>query len=1375
MGCLYNVGNRKLSEEQLKDYQKSLLIDSKFSPVQLSDVLRKDYYDVLEDNEQEAINKLAPKDITTVVVFDDVKLFHYADEVSPHFSRMNGTLEDAKLGMLKDKEVVDSYNNEFTESELQTKLKSFLNTLGITSEKIESFEEHLDANGKEFTVGGFADLTNKIVKYDEASLPEEAAHVAVAFGVEPSSTVLEQVVNTDMYKEHASKYMKIYKNETKVRKEVLGKLLAQKIIFKNNEGIDGRLGTRLQRIWNTFKAWLKGNKELTDYLDDLSSKVLSGNVEGFDINKEEGIFYKIEESEYTGSTILHNFKKELEEVIKIKTARLKIYTARAVKSFGKSEAKSIAKLTRDLNNGKITHGIIEFLNQTETEAINITKKLQSLVGNFDKRTLKEKAILLNNIYGFLAAYQPLLKDIRADIDIFAIEPKYASIKTTLTDIITMVENVETQYRKLSTGIFAEVLMPFAEKNPAIKTVSDLIAKIEQGKDISGYRRWFNSMADASDDVLATVDQLVKRHKENARLQAEDIIKDILQADAELKKAGIKDTEWMFEEDSGNIVDKYKNSEYDNAINAVRKELSIKYALPENKFKRRAFLSIFNDFKVKTWLSDNPILDPFVAEIRKKNRGLSDEDFRELVWSTVKKNIDRTWAAFHSEHSAPIEEMKPVIEEKVKSFYESQVPEADRRTDEFVTHVYKSLVDKTRSRMSLTLDETRAKELFEEWLDDRRRYSTFTNNYYYVYELSRPSDKYLNPQYTKIKSNPVLDKYYSLIVKLKEEHDRFLPEKFVNKHLAPQLRKDWLERVKSGGVAQLKEELKDTVKIRESDTEYGQLTIDDKGNVVRYVLTDEKGNPANFLPVYFTTPIPDIKDMSKDATSIMSSYIAMAQQYNEMNKIVDVLELGNELMARRKIEVGENLLSRANELFTGTKVISQQTGGQAYQRYKDYLEMNVFGKQKAAESSQIFEYLGIDQGKAFDAFNKYTGIQGLALNIYSGINNVLLGNLLSRQEAFAGQFATHTDFLQADKIYWSNLHSVIADIGNNLTNSKLRLFGEAIDVFQDFSQRIVELETDRSRAGRLFNISALFAMQKAGEHAIQYRVALAMANNTKLNLNGKEITLWDALEVNNYRISIKSGVKKLDGTDFTKDDLIEFGLRVRGLNNSLQGIYSAIDRSAIQKYGVGRMLLIFRKFIVPGFNRRFEGKRFNYDTNTEVEGYYRTTAKFFGMLASELKAGKLSYIANWNKLSPMEKANIIRTYVDIAYGFAVLTLMAILTNLADDDDDNWVLNMAAVQASRVYADLRFYTSPSEFLRLTKSPAAGVMQMETLSHFFDILDPYGAIFQEDPFIKEVKSGKNKGETYFWVTLKKATPVWSQVEKWATPEERLIFYSR
>ncbi len=76
---------------------------------------------------------------------------------------------------------------------------------------------------------------------------------------------------------------------------------------------------------------------------------------------------------------------------------------------------------------------------------------------------------------------------------------------------------------------------------------------------------------------------------------------------------------------------------------------------------------------------------------------------------------------------------------------------------------------------------------------------------------------------------------------------------------------------------------------------------------------------------------------------------------------------------------------------------------------------------------------------------------------------------------------------------------------------------------------------------------------------------------------------------------------------------------------------------------------------------------------------------------------------------------------------------------------------------------------------KSPAAGLNQITTITNFSKSIDPFGYLFDDDPFIRVYNSGKNEGETYFWNSMQKTVPLWHQVEKAFYPDEQLIFYSK
>jgi hypothetical protein len=97
------------------------------------------------------------------------------------------------------------------------------------------------------------------------------------------------------------------------------------------------------------------------------------------------------------------------------------------------------------------------------------------------------------------------------------------------------------------------------------------------------------------------------------------------------------------------------------------------------------------------------------------------------------------------------------------------------------------------------------------------------------------------------------------------------------------------------------------------------------------------------------------------------------------------------------------------------------------------------------------------------------------------------------------------------------------------------------------------------------------MNNAGEHWMQNRTSLALANTYKMKSpQGKIVSLWDAMEVvyldNNKKtgakLQIKEGYTKEDGSAFTNDDIIKFSRKNAAINQRMHGIYNKADRSAV---------------------------------------------------------------------------------------------------------------------------------------------------------------------------------------------------------------------
>jgi len=98
---------------------------------------------------------------------------------------------------------------------------------------------------------------------------------------------------------------------------------------------------------------------------------------------------------------------------------------------------------------------------------------------------------------------------------------------------------------------------------------------------------------------------------------------------------------------------------------------------------------------------------------------------------------------------------------------------------------------------------------------------------------------------------------------------------------------------------IKENVKDTFVRNEKDVEFGGEDVNNKDNFL-----DFEGNKVMTLPIYFVSKLENADDLSTDATSALAAYAAMAVEYDEMSKIVHLLEISRDVINKRKVDKTE---------------------------------------------------------------------------------------------------------------------------------------------------------------------------------------------------------------------------------------------------------------------------------------------------------------------------------------------------------------------------------------------------------------------------------------------------------------------------------------
>lgn len=1138
---------------------------------------------------------------------------------------------------------------------LNSRLRDILAANGIAVGALTDLEKRMGINGvTDFDVARTAAngmiemirLANGIE--GEKALPEEFAHFAIeAMGESP---LINRLINNlssngligEILGDEYETYNTLYKGDTaKLAKEAAGKLLAKHLLKSEPIG-QKPYKNLLERVISAIKSFFKTinvnqiQKAIYEADKDfgrLARDILNGRMDeeiSIDNIKSSDLFYQTNER-------IQRDRKVLQNIINNELKRLKIYEKRNPNSqFSTNQRLLIDRLEMELYDNNEIEGIYSFLDNALEELQKVSYRLE-LLRDTPATNVNERASVLRDVRNYMYSYKNIIEDIRkALVD----EERYDDnrygqrVRVLLNDTSNLLGDLFVKYNDVSMPLFIDfikpfigesIMIPFGKFKGKVIKAEDLVKMADE--DISFFDRWLDSMADSSDYALKIMDQAVKKSKEQARFRTIDVMKQLQAATIKLEKAGIKNTDWMFERDSkGNLSGNY--------ISEINQAL-------------------------------------FKEKVREMFKSLNEKYGKNPVGENAEK--------YKKERQAWFDANMEIVNGK-------KVP-----------------------KMSI----------------------------------------YGNKQYQRL--NAAQKEYYDTVMNIKSQLDSYLPEKYTTLTNAVKIRKDLLERVKSSdgvrsGTKQIWKSIKDEFIRRTDDVDFGD----------RATVKDFEGNEVQTLPIYFTKlkEGESANDLSTDIVSTLTAYAAMANDFDEMNKVIDVLELGRDLLRERQViqtQGGKPLVEKFKAV--GRKVESKLTKeGEAtrfVQRLNDFFEMQVYGRYMADEGT--FGKTNIDKGKVANFVNRVTSMNNLALNVLSGISNIATGKVMMRIESFAGEFFNEKNTITADRIYGQSLPAYLAEIGNRVKTSKLALWDELFNVMQEYEQDVREVNFDRKTwFSRMFGTSTLFFMNNAGEHWMQNRTSLALADAYKMKApNGKIVSLWDAMEVvpidkNNKKLGaklqLKQGYKKADGSDFTQDDIIKFSRRSAAINQRMHGIYNKADRSAVQRLAIGRMGMMFRKWIKPSLNRRFKSASYNYDLDAWTEGYYRTSGRFLLQLARDLRETQFNIAARWNELTSTEKANIKRALTETGHFLAVMAIIGLI-EWSDDKDRPWLVRMTEYQMRRLYTELGAMipgkSMISEGLKIIKSPAAGVNTIENILDLTKLLNPWN-------YTDEIQSGRYEGHS-------------------------------
>jgi len=625
-------------------------------------------------------------------------------------------------------------------------------------------------------------------------------------------------------------------------------------------------------------------------------------------------------------------------------------------------------------------------------------------------------------------------------------------------------------------------------------------------------------------------------------------------------------------------------------------------------------------------------------------------------------------------------------------------------------------NKRRSRRNLQdiLDDAELARVIDEWI------------HFNADEYREPIDKWVNrdwEDFSRILENESdpRTRFYNFIVNTIKEKDRVIPKKDRLRYQLPFMYKSGRERVLAG---QKFQEIAG-YKIKRY---FKKLEDEADRNRNKTVLTDENDNPIKFLPTFFKrNPATfTVKDQSFDLGMLYYSWNKMATHYEQMRDILPDIETVRSILETRKYAAKDpngNFLYKAMSILgVDKKIFSRGKTNNILAQYDDYIDALVYGNKSLYTGDVNLGFAKIDKQKLANTVGKFTSLSLLGFNVLAGIVNVSYGSVQNAIEAYSGEFYTLKDLSKASGQYWNLVIDVLDDIGKRRPESLLGQLVEQFDILNDYSDPNFRKST---RWSNLIMSNTAYFLSHAGEHYMQSRVFMAMLMKVPAyDKNGKYLgNMLEMYEKNEKtgRLQVKSEVD-LVKSNWTKEEQIIFGEKVKGLLSGLHGEYSELGYSAVQKYALGKMSLMFRKYLVPGVKRRFGKLQYNERIGVYTEGYYRTAFRVWTKFLKDFYSVGLEQASlNKKKLLPREEYAMKRALAEGAFVilFTVLStaLVAVGAAYPPDEDDyvyGTLLNMASYVAMRTNKELQFYYfwNPMPALQILRSPAASLSVVEGL---------------------------------------------------------------
>lgn len=1002
---------------------------------------------------------------------------------------------------------------------------------------------------------------------------------------------------------------------------------------------------------------------------------LSSNNKTVDTATPEGLFY-VDGFQYIADKFTNNVsntlsKKEIETIKKIKIAleeQLYVLQKNVNVKAGDFKKRELERFKEALSTIEQAKVLYSFVNETFKTFVQkelsdgkifygIKYNIRTLANKIEKGEVKGNDALQELYYykSLVEIYSPIIENISA---IFSYKDS-PEMSSKIGEIIKAFNQIKSDYKTSAIPLIADILFEQVnpELNEKIKKFIDPIKKeVEQLKQTKGV---------GSPEYKSKLKVLEKRSlklKSEEGLTKESIIRTLEEGSLE----DISTIDWRTSpaiSSSNELVSLLAKTLKEKLENNRQKSIDLEYAAKkafqdyvgdQNTFDptkvNEPFYEIVDVFTGKFDDTGKPIYEQQAYFISDVDHNKFEKNYAQAKAKSIEQGNKA--GAYMKEWYRANMQLRPQEDVTVTNPYTGETVIIEKGLNTL-------LKEKIRDRENGIITESE----LESFKKSMEGYEEDGKVYYYNKDL-------LIPNMSIYKSNKVdslsakQKKYYNFLISTLLTSKNRTPVLRQNKFRLPSVAKQASERIFQNGVI-------DYIKYNISDT-FGEMEED----IDRY--GEKTSSGIKTVPILFSQKM-NVADISKDLLrSVMlydsasliyearTSTLPLAQSILDIAQVTPPLyrdSLSNKVanaFAKRAGIDNEFLKSDSNNV---AKFLEAWVNTHIYGETNLKQDISIFGKKVALDKLA-------DSIKSFASKTQIGGI-----NPIGAVANSLQANVQLLIESHGGQYVNKKKIAEGKAEYAREMAKgeFIKDFNNGTPTSKIGQLAAIYDALQGEYLDKYGNKITATNARKLFSSDSWFFLHHQGEHEVQMSMMIAFLKSVEVEQNGNKINLYDAYELDkNGRIKLKDGVK-LPGKK-SQNGLISITVqnRLHALNKRMHGVYNSFDRPDIKKNLWGRLLFMYRDFVVPGFKKRYKTLGIDNELDDITEGYYTTFVRKVGedykKLARQLIGLEKSDLQDW------EKANLRKSFMEIGVVFTTGILVMLLTAMlkeADDDDKKYL--------------------------------------------------------------------------------------------------------